>query len=97
MGGYRHAFGASKGGGLLWQEHLASAGISSIATAREASREATTAKAMPSIRRAASPSTNNTGTKTTHVVRVDAVIAPATWLVPVAAAVRAESPSPRRR
>ena len=74
-----------------------SAGIRNTATAREASSDSTTVKAMPSIRRAASPSTNSTGRKTTHVVRVLATIAPATWPVPVAAACRGESPAPRRR
>ena len=49
-----------------------------MATASDASNDATTAKAIPSISRAASPSTNSTGRNTTQVVSVEAVIAPAT-------------------
>ena len=79
------------------RNQLPSAGIRNTATARDASSDSTTVKAMPSIRRAASPSTNSTGRKTTQVVSVLATIAPATWPVPLAAASSGESPAPRRR
>ena len=73
------------------------AGIRNTATPSDAISETTTVKAMPSIRRAAKPCTKSTGRKTTQVVKVLATMAPATWPVPLAAAVTGSSPRPTRR
>ena len=73
------------------------AGIKNTATSNEASSDATTVKAMPSISRAAKPSTKSTGRNTTQVVNVLATIAPATCPVPLAAAWWGVSPRFKRR
>ena len=76
---------------------LASIGMNNTATINEAINDVTTVKPRSLNTWPANPSTNTIGKNTQIDVRVEAITAPRTSLVPRMAALRTESPSSRQR